>query len=132
MKPTTKKLYFTGLFSSNPCVNGIEFTSDRIVNPDDADPEMVARYGYKGFILTSLCGVMAVVFARHLEEALDLAADGEFLNAIKVDVADMDDEECDRYNCLGNYGDYYDLMSYFGFTEFDASKGMEAYELCLA
>ena len=108
-------------------VDGIEFNSDRIVNPDDADPEMVARYGYKGYILQTASGnfglVMAIVFAEHLEEALNIAADEEFLDAVQPNDEDVD---ANVHTCLGNYGNYYDLSN-FGFTEFDATKGMEVY-----
>jgi len=111
-------------------VNEIEFNEDRIVNPDDRDPEIVARYGYRGYILSTMCGnwplVMAVVFARHLEEALDLAADGEFLNAISVDAEDVDLE---THVTLGNYCNYYDT-SYLSITQFDIEH-MQEVEPCL-
>lgn len=111
-------------------INGIEFNSDRIVNPDDRDPEIVARYGYHGYILSTMSGnwplVMAVVFASHLEEALELAADGEFLKAISVDAEDIDPE---NHVALGNYCNYYDF-SYLSAIEFDITEIQEV-ELCL-
>lgn len=112
-------------------VNGIEFNSDRIVNPDDRNPEIVARYGYRGYILSTMCGnwplVMAVVFASNLQDALDLAADGEFLKAISVDVEDADPE---FHVALGNYCNYYDT-SCLSIDQFDIEH-MQEVELCLA
>lgn len=111
-------------------VDGIEFKEDRIVNPDDRDPEIVSRYGYLGYILSTMCGnwplIMAVVFASNLEEALELAADGEFLEAIAVDAEDIDP---DIHTSLGNYCNYYDLQSYFGVTKFNIAD-MREVELC--
>ena len=112
-------------------VNEIKFNSDRIVNPDDRDSEIVLRYGYRGYILSTMCGnfplVMAVVFASNLQDALDLAADGEFLKAISVDIDDADPEV---HVALGNYCNYYDF-SYLSAIEFNIAD-MQEVELCLA
>jgi hypothetical protein len=111
-------------------VDGIEFNADRIVNPDDRDPEIIARYSYRGYILSTMRGnfplVMAVVFASNLEEALDLAADGEFLEPISVDAEDVDPE---FHVSLGNYCNYYDT-SYLGIDQFDITDIQEV-EPCL-
>lgn len=112
-------------------VNGIEFNADRIVNPDDRDPEIVARYGYRGYILSAMRGnfslVMAVVFASNLQDALDLAADGEFLEAISVDAEDVDPE---FHVSLGNYCNYYDTSN-LGIDQFDIEH-MQEVESCVA
>jgi hypothetical protein len=113
-------------------VDGIEFKGDRIANLDDLTPcpcdeGETYKHELTGFLLADGSGqfgyVMAIAFAKYLQEALDIAADAELLNSIKCD--DNFDPE-DRYASLGNYCDLYDLQNLVA-IEFDVTNGMERY-----
>ena len=103
---------------------------DRIANIDDlvvCDDDETWKHGLTGFLLADGSGmgcVMAVVFAKHLEDALDIAADAELLERIKAD--DEDAYFDDDLASLGDTGDRYDLQNLV-VIEFDVSEGMEKY-----
>ena len=110
-------------------INTIAVQRDRVANIGDlvvCDDGETWEHGLTGFLLADASGigcVMAIAFAKHLQDALDIAADADLLLRIKAD-DDFDPE--DRYASLGNDGDRYNLDNLVA-IEFDASKGMEVY-----
>jgi hypothetical protein len=115
-------------------IDSMVVQKDRVANLDDlttcpCGEGETYEHGLTGFLLAVPSGnfgcVLGVAFAKHLEEALDIAADAELLNYIKP--GDEFDPE-DRYVSLGNFGDRYDLQN-LAAIEFDVTNGMDQY-LC--
>ena len=111
-------------------IDSVVVQKDRVANLDDIwfyDDGRIGKHELTGFLLADGSGnfgcVMAVAFARHLQDALDIAADAELLNRIRV--RDEFDPE-DRSVGLGNGCDRYDLDNLVA-IEFDATNGMEQY-----
>ena len=110
-------------------INSVVVQKERVANIDDIwfyDDGRIGKHELTGFLLadgSSMGCVMAVAFARHLQDALDIAANAEFLNRIRV--RDEFDPE-DRSVGLGNGCDRYDLDNLVA-IEFDATNGMEQY-----
>ena len=109
-------------------IDSVVVQKDRVANLDDIwfyDDGRIGKHELTGFLLADGSGnfgcVMAVAFAKHLQDALDIAADAELLNRIRVD-DDFDEDHAS----LGNFGDRYDLQSLVA-IEFDVSEGMEKY-----
>ena len=109
-------------------IDSVVVQKDRVANLDDSwfyDDGRIGKHELTGFLLADGSGnfgcVMAVAFAKHLQDALDIAADAELLNRIRVD-DDFDEDHAS----LGNFGDRYDLQSLVA-IKFDVSEGMEKY-----
>lgn len=83
---------------------GLKFNKKHIVNPSDYDP---SGNGTKAFIIYNECGTICLVFAKHLQDALDLAVDEERFECQRIKECSKEEEE--YYTLLGNYGDLYDL-----------------------
>jgi hypothetical protein len=90
---------------------GLKFNKQHIVNPSDYDP----GNGTKAFIIYNECGTICLVFAKGLQDALEIAVDEERFECQRIECSK---EEEEYYTRLGNYGDLYDL-THVGFEIVD-------------
>lgn len=79
------------------------------------------------YILCHEFGAVAMVYASHLQEALDIAADEEKIDCFKLDEKDLKDySENDHIDYLGNFSDPYDMSELTVFMfDFDNPKNAE-------
>jgi len=92
---------------------GLKFNKKHIVNPSDYDPSGTWT---KAFLLHNEFGTICVVFASHLQDALDIAVYEERFECQRIEECSKEEEV--YYTRLGNYGDLYDL-TYVGFDVVD-------------
>lgn len=93
--------------------SGMTFTDADIINPDD----FIAGGEYNPhnvhpILLYGVYGTIGVVFASHLQDALDIAVDENKLNGYAVadeDLADYGDDE-DGIARLGNAGEPFNIQ----------------------
>ncbi len=90
---------------------GIKFSDEDIVNPDDACFQGDGSRK-QGYLLHDHGFVLAVVFADDYQDALDEAADSDKLDRYRVCNADLGDyPNEDGISYLGNTASLYDIES---------------------
>lgn len=92
-------------------VNHISFTDADVVNPEDFVPDGETNpYNVHGYLLHDRGLTLAVVFADHFGDALDVAVDARKLDRFRVseeDMGDYPDEE--GLSFLGNASEPFDI-----------------------
>lgn len=91
----------------------ITFTDADIVNKDDFIPQGEYNpYKVKPFLLHDHGFAICVVFAEHLQDALDIAVDAGKLDCYAIGEADMGDyPDEDGISFLGNASEPFDIES---------------------
>jgi len=110
MEATVNEIKFTDkdIVDVEDCVYAGEF------NPHNIHPFLFHDHGY----------VLCVVFASHLQDALDKAVDEDKLDRFQVDAKEveaMTDAEAEELSFLGNAGEPFDIEN-LGFIELSPPK----------
>jgi hypothetical protein len=92
-----------------------------VVNPDDFIPDGEFNpHHIHPFLIHNEFGTLAIVYASHLQDALDIAVDGDKLDSCLVSDADYQEADteghADEFARLGNAGEPFDL-TYVGAIE---------------
>ena len=93
---------------------GLSFTDADVVNPDDFIPAGEYNpHNIHPFVLHDHGFVIGVVFAEHLQDALDIAVDENRMDHFMVSDADMEDYGPDEDGIarLGNAGEPFDIQN---------------------
>jgi hypothetical protein len=104
-------------------IQGVKFTDADIANPDDFIPAGGYNpHNIHPFLLHDHGFTVAVVFASHLQDALDIAVDENKLDRYLIAEADLGDYPNDEgISHLGNAGEPFDIES-LGVIEFTNPK----------
>ena len=92
-----------------------------VANPSDYIPNGAFNPNrVKPYLIHNEYGVLAIVYASHLQDALDEAVDSDKLDSCLVSVEDYNEAEkdghADEFVFLGNAGEPFDL-TYIGIIE---------------